>query len=168
MYLKKIKTHTVLSKLVRERCEEHGVCVLVDERIENEHFVVLKVDDFYNSLNVKIRPKSPDCLIIQKCNQSDYALTVAELKDISQASRFELKHIYEKFETCFDDFIGKRFDDILKIEFKRVKLYFVSKIEIYKRDATLKLKLANKPFYYNGKKYYIEPQMPSPAIKPCY
>jgi len=77
--------------------------------------------------------------------------------------------LFEKFVTCFYDFICNRFSDILQIDYKRIQLYFVSKIEIYKRDASLKIKLLqSKPIIYNGKRYYIAARMPTPAIKPCY
>jgi len=169
MLFQKLKSHTILSNFIFDKCEENGICVNIDERIEKDNVLIIKPDEFYNSLNIGNRPASPDCMIIVRCANGGYSLTIVELKDIDTSSRFEVKNMFEKFETCFNDFICNRFADVLHIEYKRIKLYFVSKIEIYKRDASLKIKiLQSKTYSYNGKRFHIEPQMPVPAIKPCY
>lgn len=173
MLLKKIKLHSVLSKFIQEKCEENGICVEIDNRIPKENILILKVDNYYNSLKLKYTPASPDCLIIVKCISQGYSLTIVELKDIDSSKRFTIDNMTEKFQTCFDDFISKRFADILFIDYRKIQLFFVSEIELYKglynRDAGLRIKiLQNKRFTFNGKKYYIEPKMPTPAIKPCY
>jgi len=170
MLFNKIKSHSVLSQFIHERCEENGICVELDSRIPKENVLTLKVDEFYNSLHLDNTPASPDCLIIVKCFNEGYSMTIVELKNIDSSSKgFVLDNLFEKFVTCFYDFICNRFSDILKIDYKRIQLYFVSKIEIYKRDASLKIKLLqSKPIIYNGKRYYIAARMPTPAIKPCY
>ncbi len=169
MTLDIIRKHQILSNYLKEECAEEGVCVEIDNRISKEDYVIIKVDDFYNDLNIAERPASPDCLIILKCQSSGYAMYIIELKSINSARRFESKNIDEKFKTCLYDFISNRFSDILDIDYKRIKLYFVSNIEIYRRDMGLKLKvLQNKRYKYHNKKYFIEPLMPVPAIKPCY
>lgn len=169
MILDTIRNHQILSNYIEERCDEEGVCVEIDSRISKDNYVIIKVDDYYNSLNIAERPASPDCLIILECQNSGYAMYIVELKSIHSSSGFEIKNMDEKFKTCLYDFISNKFSDVLEIDYKRIKLYFVSKIEIYRRDMGLKLKvLQNKRYKYHDKKCFIEPLMPIPAIKPCY
>ena len=109
------------------------------------------------------------CLIIRDCVNSGFGVTLVELKNIVNAQGFETKNIIEKFETTLFDFIKNRFKTILDIDFKEIKLYFVSNNEIYKRDLALKMKvLINKRIDYNNKKLMIIPKMPTPTIKNCY
>ncbi len=166
--LDNIRNHKILSKYTTTKCEEKGVCVDIDNRISKDDYVIIKVDDYYNSFNPP-RPASPDCLVILKCKGSGYAMYIVELKSIHSSRGFEIKNMDEKFKTCLYDFIGNKFRDMLDIDYKRIKLYFVSNIEIYRRDMGLKLKvLQGKRYKYRNKKYFIEPLMPVPAIKPCY
>ncbi|OQY39864.1 MAG: hypothetical protein B6226_01010 [Candidatus Cloacimonetes bacterium 4572_65] len=74
-----------------------------------------------------------------------------------------------KFKTTIDDFISKRFKEILCIDYQKVELYFVSNIDPYKRDIGLTLEmLMSKKYHYRNKKYMINPFMPIPKIKSCY
>ena len=169
MLIERIKKHSTLSKFVHPKCEDEGICVDIDNRILSDNVVVIKVDDYYNSLNLFETPASPDCLIILKCKNSGYAIYIVELKGIKSTKRFTVKNMDEKFSTCIYDFICKKFKDLLDIDYKRINLYFVSNIKIYKRDAALSMKiLQSRRFKYRNKKYFIEPKMPIPAIKPCY
>ncbi len=168
MLIEKIKKDSKLKNYITDSCEDEGMSVGIADRITVEDAVVVKVDNYYNSLQLKDTPASPDCLIIIKCSNGGYALTIVELKGIESAKRFEVHNMVEKFQTCLDDFMAKRFK-YLFIDYKRIRLYFVSEIEIYKRDLGLKLKvLQNKTFKYKNKKYHIEPRMPIPAVLPCY
>ena len=63
----------------------------------------------------------------------------------------------------------KRFKDLLDKDYKSVKLYFVTNIEIYKRDLGLKLDtLINLRFNFRGKKLMIEARKPEPMITNCH
>ena len=169
MLFEKIKKHKELSKLIIEKCEENKICVDIDEKIDRKNVLILKPDNFYKSLNIANTPKSVDCLLILRCKERGYSMTLAELKNINSPDYgFSVTDLYQKFETIFNDFIPIKFEGILDERYRRIELYFVSKINIYKRDAGLSLKLSQKKFTFNGKKYFIKPQMPTPAVKPCY
>ena len=131
MLLETIKKHSELSKFIHSKCEDEGICIDFDNRISQKDVLVIKVDDFYNNLKLSKVPASPDCLIVQKC-RFGFAIYIVELKGIKSSKGFVVENMLEKFSTCIDDFICKRFKDVLEIDYKRIKLYFVSKIEIYK------------------------------------
>ncbi|MEE1898954.1 hypothetical protein V1389_11440 [Flavobacterium rakeshii] len=165
----RIKKDQLLSSLLEDTCCENGICVTFDGSLDKNNYVIIKVDKFYNSLNIEKRPASIDCLIIRKCISGGYGLTLVELKDIYKGQGFDLDNMKEKFKTTFDDFIKRKFKELLDVEFKEVKLYFVSNIEIYKRDLGLKMELLmNVKFNFNGKSFMIRPEMPHPTIKNCY
>lgn len=167
--LSKIKENQELSKFIVEKCCENEVCVTIDKSISNNDYIIIKVDDFYNSLNLgNNTPPSPDCLIFRKCVDSGFGLTIVELKNITTNKHFDLENLVQKFETCLNDFIKIKFKEYFDIEYVDVKLFFVSHIEIYKRDLGLKMEtLINKTFKFNGRKYLINPKMPHPTITPC-
>lgn len=167
--LNRIKTHDTLQHYIEETCCENGVCVSFSDDVSQEDYVIIKVDKYYNSLNIEHRPPSPDCLIILKCKNGGYALTIVELKDISNSKGFEIGNLQKKFETCIFDFIGNKFKNpINDTIYKNVKLFFVSNIELYKRDLGLKMEtLINTRYKFQGKTLMISPRMPSPTIKSC-
>lgn len=170
MLLRKIKEDSILSKYVRDKCEDEGICVNIDIRIPLSDYLVIKVDDFYNELPSP-RLKSPDCLIIQRCNSGGYAVTIVELKSYNEAYRFEDRDT-EKFATCLGDFMSNRFSHIFDYDFKRVQLLFVSKVDVFSSENVDKSRmmriLLQKRFEFRGRKYLITPRVPTPAIKPCY
>jgi len=158
-----------LSQLICEECAENDVSVTFDGTISKDDYIILKVDNYYNSLNIEKRPPAPDCLIVLKCKNQGFALAVVELKNIHSAQSLTLDNLIAKFETCFDDFIANRFKAILDQDYQRIQLIFVSNIELYKRDIGLKVKaLMSYSVYYRGKRYFVRPYMPTPAIKACY
>ncbi len=166
----KIKNHKILSEFVEDTCCENEICVTFDNSIPAESYVIIKVDKFYNAQKLENdTPASLDCLIIRKCIDGGYGLTLVELKKIKIGAGFDLDNMKEKFETTLYNFIKIRFKEILDIDYKEVKLYFVSKQEIYKRDIGLKMDmLIDLRFSFNGKKLMIRPLMPNPTIKNCY
>jgi len=166
--LDRIKKHPTLSKFLKQECSEQGVAIQIDERISSDDFIIISPDDYYNSLNEK-RPASVDCLVIQKCNELSYKITLIELKSLHSAHKFDLDNMIEKFQNTLTDFMSKRFKEELFKNYQKVDLYFVSNIEIHKRDLGLKLdSLISKTFEYNGKKTMLRNRMPNPTIKPCY
>lgn len=168
--LERLYDNEILAPFLQKECCENGVCITFDSDIAEDNYVVIKVDDYYKSLKLDKIPASPDCLIIRKCVNGGYGLTIGELKNISTADSFKVENMKEKFSTCFDDFISKRFKEYLFEDYQEIKLYFVSNIEIYKkRDLGLRLEtLIETKLDYNGKKYMIQPRMPHPTIKKCY
>ena len=167
--LERIKSDPVLSRFLIPRCEDEGICVSFDSGISAHDYIIIKVDNYYNSLGMSKTPPSPDCLIVLKCRDNGYSLTLVELKGVGNSKGFELANLVGKFRTCLDDFISIRFKDLLFKDYKDVKLYFVSEIDVYKRDIGLKMDLLiNTRIHYNGKSYLIRPYMPTPSIKRCY
>ncbi|MCF0056681.1 hypothetical protein [Dyadobacter sp. CY356] len=167
--ISKVKNHEILSTLIEDTCCENDVCVTFDNEVLPSSYVIIKVDKFYNSLNIAERPASIDCLIIRKCNKSGYGLTLVELKNIDNSRGFETSNIKEKFETTLYDFIKTKFRNPLDIDYSDVKLFFVSNKEIYRRDIGLKMEvLINLRFKFNDKNLMISPKMPNPTIKNCY
>jgi hypothetical protein len=174
MLLNKIYETEALQPFLSKTCCENEVCITFEEDLLQENYVVIKVDDYYNSQGLgKETPPSPDCLIIRRCEKSGYGLTIAELKNISTASHFNVANLKAKFKTCFENFIQNRFAELLFIEYNNIELYFVSHIELYNkrdtRDLGLRLEtLIDTRFKYNRKSYMIKLRMPHPTIKKCY
>jgi hypothetical protein len=167
--IQKIKNHNILSPFTEDTCCENGICVSFDENLEPNNYVIIKVDNYYNSLNLAATPPSVDCLIIRRCINGGYGLTIVELKDIGTGAAFTIDNMKGKFNTTLNNFIKRRFKELLNIEYNEIKLYFVSNIDIYKRDLGLKMEvLINTQFDFNGKKLMIQPKMPTPTIKNCY
>lgn len=164
-----IKNDQELSGFIVDECTENDICVDMDNVIDKNDYVIIKVDDYYNSLNIPNRPPSPDCLIVQKCKNGDYALIIVELKNIKNSKGFTVDNMCAKFDTCLTDFIPLRFSKYFDLDYKSICLLFVSKIEIYRRDHGLYMDaLINKRFSFRGKNLKIKPRMPIPKLKPCY
>lgn len=166
----KIKNHPELSKYIEDTCCENGICVTFEENVDPNSYVIIKVDTFYNSQKLgKQTPASIDCLIIRKCLNKGYGLTLIELKNISSGQGFDLDNMKEKFTTTLENFIKERFRNPLDIDYSDIKLFFVSNQEIHKRDIGLKMEvLMNTRFKFNNKRLMINPKMPNPSIKNCY
>lgn len=170
MLLQKIRQDERLKPLLRDKCEDEGVCVEIDKSSAKDGYIILKLDSFYNTTDFATPPPSPDCFIIQRCAGTDkYGITIVELKGIHNSDGFKVENMKAKFETCFQEFMLKDFKNYFNRDFTRIQLYFVSEIEIYRREAGLKMKvLENIRFTFRGQKCSIKPYKPTPAIKPCY
>ena len=139
MLIQRIKKHKILSKFVEDNCCENDVWVTFDESILPEAYVIIKVDKYYNSLNLEKTPPSLDCLIVRECENGGYGLTLVELKKTKTSGDIDLKNIKEKYETTLYDFIKSKFIGELDIDYSDIKLFFVSRIELYARDLGLKM-----------------------------
>lgn len=167
--ISRILRNNTLIPFIEDTCCENGICVTIDEKIDKESVVIIKIDKYYNSLNIEKRPPSADCLIIQSCPQNTYGLTIVELKNITSGQGFDLDNLVEKFNTTLFDFIKQKFRTILDQNYKKVQLIFVSNQEIYKRDLGLKMEvLINTRIRFNEKNLMIIPKMPNPTITNCY
>ncbi len=165
----RIKEHDILSEFIEDECCENGVCVTIDETIPADSYAIIKVDNYYNSLNLEKTPPSVDCLIIRKCIDTGYGITLVELKKGSTSKNFDFENIKGKFETTLFDFIQERFTNELFIAYNDIKLFFVSNKEIHKRDLGLKMDvLINLRFKFDNKNLMIRPYMPNPTIRNCY
>jgi len=165
----KIRSDNNINRFIKDECCDNNIAVTFDPKIEKDSILIIKVDDYYNSLGLSKPPPSPDCLIITKCINGGYSLHIVELKNITSAKGFNVDNLIQKYVTCLDDFVTSRFSKYFLKDYKVVKLYFVSRIDVYGRDIGLKLEiLINYKIKFNGKNYLIRPDMPSPSIKPCY
>ena len=164
-----IKNHHILKEFVAKSCCENDITVTFDDSIANNSYVIIKVDKFYNSQKLAMTPASIDCLIVRKCTNGGYGLTLVELKNIKKGRRINLKNTKEKFNTTLHDFIQIRFQTLFDLDYREIKLYFVSKYEINRRDLGLKMEvLMNVQFRFKNKTLTIHPRMPNPTIKNCY
>ena len=176
-----IKSHPIASKYLCSECEENGFSTNIDPSIPLEKYVIIKVDNYYNSLNIEKRPASPDCLIVLECTNNEYKIYIIELKNIKDQSGFAPVNIREKFETCVYDFMSNIYRDVFydtSFKFKSIKPFFVtdpydlrsnpdknSKIKNTRIDALLAMN--TKAILFDNKKLSIEHSYISPTIKPC-
>ena len=165
-----IKRNVNLREFIVDECCDNGICLELEDNIPDEDKLIIKVDDYYNAQHMgNNTPPSPDCLILIRCNDGGYSLHVAELKNIKSSKGYDVKNMLGKFDTCFYDFIQSRFPELFNVDYKAVKLYFVSKIDVYSRDMGLSydLLMAHR-IRFNGKKLNIRAFMPTPKVKHCY
>ncbi|MFK7979675.1 MAG: hypothetical protein AB8G86_06815 [Saprospiraceae bacterium] len=162
----------VLQIHIRPECEDEGLCVDFEESIDKNTTIVLKVDDFYNGLNLAETPASIDCLIIQFCGDNTYKLSLVELKNVERARLINPKNLREKFETTLYDFMSNRFRDYFyneAFDFKIELILCAGKLQndnsfrSYKLDFLLGL----KPFRFDGKLIGINGLPPIPIIRNC-
>ncbi|MBW1614958.1 MAG: hypothetical protein JRJ49_00175 [Deltaproteobacteria bacterium] len=167
-------------------CKENGISAEIDDKIQDEDYIVLKIDKYYASLKMAETPPSPDCLIIVKCKKNNlYDLYLVELKNIKSPAGFKVNNIKAKFKTAVKDFMCERFKDILlnkSYSINKFKIYFVTdacRIKKYhpditeedylKRIETTKLKRVQnlKPLKFRNKSAAIDSRLPNPMIKYC-
>lgn len=172
--IEKIIDNPVLQPFLSKTCCENNICITFATDVSPDDYIVIKVDEYYNSLPFSNQgddktPPSPDCLIIRRCKEGGFGLVIGELKNISSSKDFKTANLIAKFSTCFDDFMQNRFADLLFVDYKSIKLYFVSNIDKYKPNTSLSFEVLQEvKFKYNGKNYMISPEMPQPTIKNCY
>ena len=168
MLINIIKNDPILKDYVISECCENNVSISLSPDINIENYVILKIDAFYNALEIELKPPSIDCLIIVKCSDNTYAIYLIELKSTSSANRLTIENILLKYDTCLKDFMMVRFKDYFNRDYKRIKLYLISNIDIYRRNRVLKLEILIKhKFWWKGKKIMVDPRMPIPQIKNC-
>ncbi len=174
MLLQKIKNDEILSQFTAKKCEENNIEIILDKKITDDRHLIVKVDDYYNSLPIANRPKSPDCLILQKCLESnlEYAVTIVELKRRRKSSDFNINEVIEKYRTCLDDFMKIKFKDYFDKNYKRIDLYFVTNKKTYGSndiDTNLELELSmSERIKFNGKYCIIKLCNNKQKVKPCY
>lgn len=176
MLIDNIRESLVLQSYLRDICEDEGICVDINPVISSKDYIIIKVDDFYNSIDPKFlglekTPPSPDCLIILKCADNNYSLTIVELRNVQSSKGFTVKEIKEKFETCLNDFMLIRFKEYFDYSYKKINLFFVNKIELHRaseyEDNRKARILINESLYFRDKELKIKFKMPTPAINPC-
>ncbi|MDX2069638.1 MAG: hypothetical protein SFV55_14515 [Haliscomenobacter sp.] len=164
--IEKIKEEPLLSRLLRDECEENEVCVTFDESIPKENYVILNIDEHYRSIQLN-RPPTPDCLIVQQCEDGTYSLFVIELKKAAKPRGFKVDKLVAKFETCLNDFMANEFKDIFDQKFKRVQLFFVSNIDPQTNKSLILKGLISRSINFQGANRPIVPKMPNYKIEKC-
>jgi hypothetical protein len=98
-------------------CEENGLCVVLDGKIQKDDYLIIKVDGFYNDCldykdpdtRLMNAPASIDCLIIIRCREepNTYRVLLVELKNTPYKP--DMANMEEKFRTTLHDFMANRF-----------------------------------------------------------
>lgn len=173
--------------LIKSECSENRIFVEFDEQLEkdDDKYIILKTDQYYNTIDFATPPPSVDCLIIVKCSSNQgYDFYLIELKNIKSKSGFDIENIRKKFETVIEDFLKTRFSDIFlnnSYNVNNLYLFFVSDpyklgnitqkeydIKIKTRGLKLKTFQLIKPFKFKGKRAEIKPSLPHLIrITPC-
>lgn len=167
-----LKNDEIINSFIVPECEDEGICVEIDETVADDSILIIKVDDYYNSLKIEKRPASVDCLIIQKCGDGKYQLFLVELKNVEAAKHINRKNLVEKFETSILDFLS----NLLRThffnsayQFKKLRLILSagkvksSDIKKYELDFLLGLRL----FKFQNKIIGINGIPPHPLMKRC-
>ena len=184
-----IKNEDALKPFLTDKCEDNGVCAIIEASIEEDEIAIVKVDDYYNtnekSPNI---PPSADFLISVDCTGDCYVLYVIEFKNIDSPKSFNVRNIREKFRTTVEDFMSGRFAHIYKnnnYEIKDLLIYFIAdpyrlnrlnitydeykarRLANGKTDSTkVDNLLAQKPLKFRDKIYIIKYDLPpNPVIR---
>ena len=127
--IQKIKNCKELIPYLRNRIEDEGIEVGVDESLVPEELAIIKIDDYYNNLHLGFPPKSIDFVVAVDCACEWYALYLLELKNVNSPKKLSIKDIQDKFENTICDFMSQRFETIFmasQYKYKDIKLYLVS------------------------------------------
>ncbi len=166
--LEAVKKDEQLSTCLCPTCEENEMAAVIDGRVPTDDFIIIKVDDYYNRF-IHPAPPSPDCLILQKCQNGKFALTVVELKNIRHHRGFRLIHIIRKFQTCLERFMSRDFKSYFDRDYQRLRLIFVTDINFYGREKGLSLKLLlDTRFKFRSRNYIVMLRKETALVKPCY
>lgn len=184
--LDEILSDEQLFAITRTSCNENEIFVEISNNISEDDFLVLKIDQYYNSLNIRTRHPSVDCLIIVRCQKNEgYDLYLVELKNIKRLKGFKTKNIEEKFKTALEDFMSDRFSHIFlndNYRINKLRMYFISDplglkkkypnitAEQYRRrfsGTKLDMLQSSRPVKFRNKITNIDPRLPNPMAKPC-
>lgn len=127
--IRQIKTNRELVPYLCSEIQDEGIHVEIDQKLTEEKYAVVKVDDFYNGLHLSVIPKSIDFLAAVDCECDAYLLYLLELKNVKNPKFLIMKDIHEKFQNTIEDFMSNRFRDIFlndRYKYKDIKLYLVS------------------------------------------
>lgn len=173
MLLNKLNEELLLNDFIEKTCCENDVCVDFDENLDENDYLVIKVDDFYANQVLENQPKSPDCLVVQRCKNGHFHIHIVELKNVKTSANQNLnrKDIREKFETCLRDFMSNRFrnyfyDEAFELD---LRLYLVAGKVTSKMERNFKFDflLGIPRLEFANKKYMIQGENPNPMIQAC-
>lgn len=185
-----IQNDPELFSIIRTQCSENGIGInfcndllINEDHLDPEKAIILKLDSYYCTQNMATPPKSPDYLVIVKCNDGSFNLHIAELRNVSRTTGVRQKEIREKFETVTADFLTTRFGQYFNspnISYKRVQLLLITdplglatkgltaeQIKKFMRGTALDAYSSMKPLIFQNRALMIEVALPNPTICTC-
>lgn len=128
--IQRIKQTKALKAYQHQKIEDAGVEVDVDEKLSEQEYVGIKVDDYYMGLKLQGKtPKAVDFIVAVDCGFNWYALYILEMKDTNS---YTTKDIHEKFDTAINRFLQVDFKEIFlddRYKYRLVKLYLVRRFK---------------------------------------
>ena len=156
-------------KLYRvSKCEDNEVCVETHSDINDDEYIIIKLDDYYNGLHEDPTPPSVDCLIVQRCQQG-FKVYLIELKNVKRAKSINRANLIEKYRTALFDFLSGRYQSIFNGYDFHPELMLCAghvsgdTINSFNLDFLLGLPLIK----FRGKLCGINGRPPHPIINPC-
>ena len=170
MLINDLRAEALLTPHIKPVCCENEVCVDFDPAVSPEDYLIIKVDEFYSANVPNPRtPKSPDCLIVQRCAEGHFHVYAVELKNVKYRRDLDKDDIWDKFHTCLTDFMSNRFrQHFYEHEFK-LKLYLVAGRvrDNYTMNFIFDFLLTLRPLQFANKFYGIRGENPNPLVLPC-
>ncbi|MGB1243284.1 MAG: hypothetical protein ACPG49_12225 [Chitinophagales bacterium] len=174
MLIENLKNEELLKDFIKESCEDEGICIAIEEGVEKVDLLVIKPDEYYNSLKIEKRPASVDCMVIQRCKENHFHIYLIELKNVKnlRGVKKEKDNLREKFETCLMDFIRGRFrEHFVKEEFEitfKLRLVAGKITDTVVKRHSLKFLMQIPPFQYFGKFLAIDGYPTDYIIPKCF
>ena len=91
--INQIKYTDSLKDYVTRQCEENKIFVSMADDILPDNYMVIKIDNYYNSLNLGNTPPSVDCLVVLKCHDNDFIIYLVELKNVRSPGSFNFRQL---------------------------------------------------------------------------
>lgn len=124
--IQRIKQTKALKPYQHQKIEDAGVAVDVDEKLSEQEYIGIKVDDYYMGLKLQGEtPKAVDFIVVVDCGFNWYTLYILEMKDTNS---YTTRDIHEKFDTAINRFLQVDFKEIFlddRYKYRLVKLYLV-------------------------------------------
>lgn len=163
-----LRNNSLISPFLEQTCCENNIEVSVSSEVDSDSICIIKVDKYYNSLNLSKTPPSVDCLILQHCTLQNFYFHIIELKSVDKSPRLDINIVIEKFRTTITDFISVRFlEPIGKYDSVKLKLILVSKVGNTGSDTMLRKILRENSFSYKGLKSIIDLKYSTYTIESC-
>ncbi|MBK6680382.1 MAG: AAA family ATPase [Ignavibacteriales bacterium] len=163
-----VRNNLLISPFIEQTCCENNIEVSVSKEVNSDSICIIKVDKYYNSLNLSKTPPSVDCLILQHCTLQNFYFHIIELKSVDKSPRLDINIVIEKFRTTITDFISVRFlEPIGKYDSVKLKLILVSKVGNTGSDTMLRKILRENSFSYKGLKSIIDLKYSTYTIESC-
>lgn len=161
-----------LKDCIRYVCEDEGIRVEIDPRLEQKDYVSLKVDAYYSSARIENPPPSIDFIIPVDCVTDTYVLYLFEFKNVKSRTEIKSKEIIGKFDTVVNGFIGEEFRGIFlsdKYKYKGIYAYVVHNLitneETYPKDTMRRDKeFTHKPYKIKNITFIVREGHPSELL----